>query len=277
MWPAKRRARHVAERNELANDLNGVEPPRIRAFQHTPSPQIVLPFRGYDGQPYQAAQGDPVFENGVFVNGPPSGVVPVPVVVDVVSASNSFNENPVDLAARWKERDAARNFARTVVEQHVKSVDQARAPLVPDEVFEIDGTIVAEESSLDRPSSTEAQEIQHPLQPPVKTLVTPSTESFSRPTCSLNLLCYRAGRDGCLQRQIQVVDVNLGSTIDAEKLQQQNPKLISNDEDFFLALHREYEQHLCGFWRRYFSLKTLRQIRLLSVRTPSPSPAVTHY
>jgi len=99
--------------------------------------------------------------------------------------------------------------------------------------------------------------------PPTQTATSPTIDDWSKPTCSLNLMCYRPGSQGCIRRQIQV----------ARKSSEEYPAMIQTDQDFFQALHREYEQHICGFWRRYLSLKTLRQIRLLSF-TPMTRPEV---
>jgi hypothetical protein len=99
--------------------------------------------------------------------------------------------------------------------------------------------------------------------PPTQTVTSPIIDGLHKPTCSLNLMCYRPGSQGCIRRQIQVV----------EKFSEDYPGMIRTDQEFFRALHREYEQHICGFWRRYLSLKTLRQIRLLSF-TPTTRPEV---
>lgn len=88
----------------------------------------------------------------------------------------------------------------------------------------------------------------------------------TKPTCSLNLVCYRSGARGCELHQIQTVK---GSRFkdDAEfqKVLVENPELISRDEQFFNALRDVYLGKMCNFWRRSFFLKTLRGIRLLSV------------
>jgi hypothetical protein len=86
----------------------------------------------------------------------------------------------------------------------------------------------------------------------------------TKPTCSLNLVSYR---DGCAVHQITVVSQERfgGQTPGYGTTISQNPGLIKTDEELFLALRRVYFHDMCGFWRRWFSLKTLRRLRLLSV------------
>ncbi|KAL4955396.1 hypothetical protein BDW69DRAFT_160779 [Aspergillus filifer] len=51
--------------------------------------------------------------------------------------------------------------------------------------------------------------------------------------------------------------------------------LIQSDLQFLKTVRSIYEQKMCGIWRRIFSFKTLRQIRLVSF-TPTdhrPVPA----
>jgi hypothetical protein len=106
--------------------------------------------------------------------------------------------------------------------------------------------------------------------PPIQTVSSPIFDKTKKTTCSLNLMCYRPGSQGCIRRQIQVISLSrwaVSSDDGYDRFWQEKPDLIRNDQEFFHALHREYEQHICGFWRRYLSLKTLRQIRLLSVRS----------
>lgn len=100
--------------------------------------------------------------------------------------------------------------------------------------------------------------MQKHVLPPIHDETIVITESAEKPTCSLNLTCYRSGRHGCLRRQIQVARTPAAP----------NPNghvLVTEDQEFFRAVSREYEQHLCGFWRRCTTLKTLKRIRLLSV------------
>jgi hypothetical protein len=88
-----------------------------------------------------------------------------------------------------------------------------------------------------------------------------------KPTCTLNLVCYTRG---CSLSQIQVT---LASKFEKEeqykKLLAAHPKVITTDRQLFDGLRDRYRNDFCGFWRRFFSLKTLRTLRLLSVRCRS--------
>ncbi|KAH6619008.1 hypothetical protein C7974DRAFT_474731 [Boeremia exigua] len=87
-----------------------------------------------------------------------------------------------------------------------------------------------------------------------------------RPTCSLNLLCYRPGYQGCVLKQITVIGRSRFPSKDAyeKALNERKDNLISDDEAFFRTLQATYSLQMCSFWRRHFSMKTLQQIRLLS-------------
>jgi hypothetical protein len=91
-------------------------------------------------------------------------------------------------------------------------------------------------------------------------------KDLDKPTCSLNLICYRPGSQGCILRQIRVIDKKRFEALnDYHQTLKLNPGIIETDHDFFDAIRTEYTKNMCSFWRRKFSLKTLRQIRLLSV------------
>ena len=88
-------------------------------------------------------------------------------------------------------------------------------------------------------------------------------ELSKKPTCTLNLVCYSRG---CAMSQIRVtMPAKFDHREDFEKMMARNPKLITSDEELFQALRDKYMNEMCGFWRRCFSLKTLRCLRLLSV------------
>jgi hypothetical protein len=110
--------------------------------------------------------------------------------------------------------------------------------------------------------------------PPTRTATSPPTEKPGDPTCSLNLKCYRPGSQGCIQRQIRVSRVAPAADHRLSKVSP-DPELPVNDKQFFRRLRLEYDHNMCGFWRRYLSLKTLRQIRLLLVC--SPMYCLSHY
>jgi hypothetical protein len=102
------------------------------------------------------------------------------------------------------------------------------------------------------------------------------------PTCSLNLVCYRSGVQGCKLRQIQTIyKSRFADDAAFQKALAQQPQLISSDVEFFQTLRKQYLGHMCGFWRRVFFLKTLCGFRLLQVRrhasiTPiSPHPPMS--
>lgn len=85
-----------------------------------------------------------------------------------------------------------------------------------------------------------------------------------KPTCSINLLCQR---DGILQKyQVMVIskDQCIGPN-EFERLIARNKRLIQTDTQFFKAIKEIYEKKMYGIWRSMFSLKTLREIRLISV------------
>lgn len=100
-----------------------------------------------------------------------------------------------------------------------------------------------------------------PFQP-----ATRAAYDISRPTCSMNLVCYRGGSGGCILRQVQTALESRFSSKEAfQTTIEKNPALISSDAVLFQELCRLYGD-MSGFWRRYFSLKTLRGLRILAVR-----------
>lgn len=92
------------------------------------------------------------------------------------------------------------------------------------------------------------------------------TNSLNKPTCSLNLICYRPGSQGCVLQQVRVVSrERFEEENHYQKAVTKDQGLIQTDQEFFQAIRDEYTTNMCGFWRRYLTLKTLRHIRLLSV------------
>jgi hypothetical protein len=85
-----------------------------------------------------------------------------------------------------------------------------------------------------------------------------------KPTCSINLLC---NRNGTLKKyQIQVISKDRCSESGQfESLVANNKSLIQTDTQFLECIKKTYERKMCGIWRRLFSIKTLREIRLVSV------------
>jgi hypothetical protein len=94
----------------------------------------------------------------------------------------------------------------------------------------------------------------------------PAYYDTSKPTCTLNLVCYRYGTKGCELHQIQAAKRSrFKSEGEFQKLIKDNPELITTDEQFFYAVRKVYLRKMCSFWRRIFFFKTLRGLRLLSV------------
>jgi hypothetical protein len=88
----------------------------------------------------------------------------------------------------------------------------------------------------------------------------------SKPTCTINLVCYRSGAGGCVMRQIQAVKRDrFEDEASFRQTFNDNRNLLLTDRQFFFKLRSVYLKEMCGFWRRAFSLKTLSRIRLLSV------------
>lgn len=88
-----------------------------------------------------------------------------------------------------------------------------------------------------------------------------------KPTCSLNLVCYRSGAKGCELQQIHgIIRSRCPSDESFDAAKAHNPSLIATDDQFFQEMERLYETKMCGFLRRHFSLKTLKAFQVLSVR-----------
>ncbi|KAH7119796.1 hypothetical protein B0J11DRAFT_534647 [Dendryphion nanum] len=101
-----------------------------------------------------------------------------------------------------------------------------------------------------------------------------SAYDIQRPTCSLNIVCYRGGTKGCVLRQIQTaLKSRFPDDMSFEKTRTRNSQLVTNDEEFFQELRRLYWSEMSGFWRRHLSLKTLTGLRLLTY-SPSRRPTV---
>jgi hypothetical protein len=100
---------------------------------------------------------------------------------------------------------------------------------------------------------------------------------IERPTCSLNIVCYRRGAQGCVLRPLETI---LASRFESDAAFQEtlakNPQLVATDISLFRQLHRLYWREMCSFWRRYLSLKTLVGFRLLEVRQTSSDDVQTH-
>lgn len=95
----------------------------------------------------------------------------------------------------------------------------------------------------------------------------------SKSTCSLNLVCYRSGARGgpCLEQVHTVLRSRFKGDDAAFRhfTEELHPEYIVDDEGLFTEMRRLYDAKMCGFFRRYFSLKSLRSFRILSVSLPS--------
>lgn len=94
----------------------------------------------------------------------------------------------------------------------------------------------------------------------------PDFYDISKPTCSLNLLCFRSEADGCHRQEIRCAlrsrypdNENFQDTIKA------NPSFIYTDDQFFSQMKRAFETKLQGRLRCWLSLKTLKGFRVLAV------------
>ncbi|KAK0634009.1 hypothetical protein B0T14DRAFT_85145 [Immersiella caudata] len=94
----------------------------------------------------------------------------------------------------------------------------------------------------------------------------------SRPLCSLHLLCYRSGgRPPCRGQLITALKSRFPDEQSYEALVKEHVEYIVTDEKLFEQMRHVYETKMCGFFRQYLSLKSLRSLRLLSF-TPTTRP-----
>lgn len=93
-----------------------------------------------------------------------------------------------------------------------------------------------------------------------------------KPTCSLNLVCYRSGAKECELRQIQGILRDRCSSDEAfEAAKMAHPSLISTDHQFFHEMKSMYETEMCGFLRRHLSPKSLQAFQVPVVGLVSTS------
>lgn len=238
----------------------GVDPPRLSQYQATQSPldfehyirpEVVCDPQRRTTAEHQASTLDTTNE----------------AMLSIAGEENNEDENGQLFARPLKRRGTPRYLPysrdRIPVEARSPSPASSRS--------------LADYNSSPYPSPhTPSVLIEPSVLPPTQEVTSPKVDSSSKPTCSLNLMCYRSGRQGCIRRQIRVASKTrwAASIPDIPKeFWDEKLDMICNDQQFFHALHQEYEQHIRGFWRRYLSLKTLRQIRLLSY-TPTTRPEV---
>lgn len=92
-------------------------------------------------------------------------------------------------------------------------------------------------------------------------------------TCSLNLFCRRPRSSRYVFEQITVLAPKLSRRLTKSELRdlECDPEIfyVHNDPMFFETLNFVYRRKFCGFWRRWFSLKTLRSFKLVRVCLPA--------
>ncbi|ROW03074.1 hypothetical protein VMCG_05749 [Cytospora schulzeri] len=108
----------------------------------------------------------------------------------------------------------------------------------------------------------------------------PNTEGpydVNKPTCSLNLVCYRSGAKGCELQQVQCILRSKFPDDDSfDKVVHANKQLVYNNAKFFSEMRRLYKVKMCSPLRRYLSLKSLRAFRILAY-TPTTRPIVVPF
>jgi hypothetical protein len=161
-----------------------------------------------------------------------------------------------------------------------------RIQISEEDLIDVDSYMLPQESKASINTSTwagldtsTARLIPPVPQDPMKSpgSATPSANrayDTQRPTCSLNVVCYRAGAEGCVLGQINTA---LMSRVKDEKalsrIRANNPDLVWTDKEFFAEVKRIYEKEMCGFWRKRLSMKTLSGLRVLSASDLHKYPA----
>ncbi|KAK8136483.1 hypothetical protein PG984_004423 [Apiospora sp. TS-2023a] len=97
---------------------------------------------------------------------------------------------------------------------------------------------------------------------------------ISKPTCSVNLVCYRSEADGCQRQQIKcALRSRYTSNVSFKDAIKANPSLIYTDDQLFGQMKRLFETKLQGSIRSRLSLKILKAFRVLAY-TPTTRPSV---
>ncbi|KAH6892194.1 hypothetical protein B0T10DRAFT_604969 [Thelonectria olida] len=98
-----------------------------------------------------------------------------------------------------------------------------------------------------------------------------------KPTCSLNIVCYRSGQEGCKLEQVQcTLKLKFDNHSAFQNTIAGNPNLVYTDVHFFREMRRLFNTKMSSPWRRYLSLKTLKGFRILSY-TPTSRPTVVPF
>lgn len=132
------------------------------------------------------------------------------------------------------------------------NAESLRTPTPP-----VDITILEEQSSIN--SSAQGGSPSSPIEVidsiadayvamPVRSTTGKSLPAdVTKPTCSLNLVCYRSAASGCVSHQIRVARPARFKTVQHYRaVCTANPKMITTDDEFFYALREGYKKHMCG-------------------------------
>jgi hypothetical protein len=88
----------------------------------------------------------------------------------------------------------------------------------------------------------------------------------SKPTCTLNLMCFRDQTKGCRIWQVSVTHVDKWMDWNAfSQYCHDHEHVLTSDKSLFRAMRVAYEKELSSLWRRWTSLKSLKGFRILSV------------
>ncbi|XTI84282.1 hypothetical protein V2W45_1366780 [Cenococcum geophilum] len=168
---------------------------------------------------------------------------------------------------------------------------------VPPRVHEYATSISRSIGSFDSVPSTEIPEISDSdnedvivegLVPPVHATVLQQTigprtakqdgqpqYNVDRAICSLNIICYRHNGTCVMEPIMTTMESRYRTPESYQQALKQKPDLIVNDSQLFTQMRQKYRTRMCGFWRRWFGLKTLRSFRILEynrISRPHPIP-----
>ncbi|KAF2114702.1 hypothetical protein BDV96DRAFT_104443 [Lophiotrema nucula] len=225
--------------------LEDVEPPFVFAYEQDPSPRTPDPEECSDaGSILTTSTRLQVIE--IDEGEMPTPEVPILLVGESANEASSPKHN---VASSTPEATETTNSS------------QPSAPL-PGSDSPVSDTPDSQATLLATPTSgVEVMNFPSSIRPPVSKTTHDSSTSI-RPTCSLNLVCYRSS---CRKAQVVVTYRDKFKTQEEyDKAVKENPKLLTTDEDFLRELRKRYRNELCSFWRRHLSLKTLKRLRLLS-------------
>lgn len=89
---------------------------------------------------------------------------------------------------------------------------------------------------------------------------------ITKPTCSLNLVCYRSGAKSCDLQQLHcILRSKFPSSDRFQIVINANKHLVYDDEQFFREMRSLFDIHMSSFVRRWFSLKSHKAFRILAV------------